>query len=177
MSNHTSNNKFGDKSVIDYEPGNNANVVKYLRRVEKLNGYEPKTDYDIRFDKYLDLCEEMDRRVTNLTAYLAFGINHQTAYQWENKISNGVSGANQSESAQAKCDIIKRVKFFCGGYRADMAANNRIYPNIAIFEMKNFDGLKDVQDVAVTSTNPLREAKTDEEIDAIRAKYLPPADD
>ena len=49
------------------------------------------------------------------------------------------------------------VRSTCAAYREAMMATNKIAPATGIFWQKNFDGMKDIQDVIVGGNDPLGE--------------------
>ena len=73
-------------------------------------------------------------------------------------------------------ETVKKAKNIVENYYEKVLQENRNPAGIC-FILKNGFGWRDVQDIKVEPVSPLREAKTDEEIDAIREKYLPPAED
>ena len=148
--------------INDHNPelakGYNSNYITFMREILPT---EP-TDYNnieqlqARFDHYIDCCQRYDMKVSNLSAYAAIGIDKKTAYDWLHRVKD-----------KRKTDFIKGVQMVCAMYREQLMADGKVNPVTGIFWQKNYDGLKDQQEVIV-------EAKVGEDIDAngIRDKYI-----
>lgn len=126
---------------------------------------EPLDNTDVaemerRFDRYLRICAERDMRVTNKGAYLAIGITDDNVYDW----------SVRREANPERAAFIKKVQKVCSFYRESMMASGKINPVVGIFWQKNYDGMKDQQEVVLTpNQSPLGEQK---DAEAIRQKYL-----
>lgn len=93
-----------------------------------------------RFDDYLTLCRIYQIQPSNQACYLALGVSKSTMSEW----ANGVNGTTfQSNFAQ-------KVKQTISAFREIAANEGKINTVWAIFMGKNYDGLKDQQDVVVT---------------------------
>ena len=130
-------------------PGENARLVGFLAEIASW----PKVDPDdmpgleARFQKYLSFCAERDIKVGNQTCYLALGISNDQASMWSNGVTRDA----------AHLDFIKKVKRICGSYREMLMQENKVNAVVGIFWQKNYDGLKDQQDVVVAQNNPMGE--------------------
>ena len=93
-----------------------------------------------RFVDYLKLCMAYDFQPGNMACYTALGITKQDADRWE----SGMVGTT------LQCDFIKKVKQIISTFRENAANEGKINTVWAIFMGKNYDGLKDQQDVVVT---------------------------
>lgn len=112
-----------------------------------------------RFTRYLDICAKYDKKIGNLTAYAAIGITKEQAKEFE----------LHSKSNPARAYFIKKVRQFCSMYREGLMQDGKVNPVTGIFWQKNYDGLKDQQEVVVTPNNPLGEMGDTERI---KQKYL-----
>lgn len=110
------------------------------------------------FIEYLKLCAEEKMRVGNMSAYLAMGINRKVASHWR----TGYSGNEEQK------ELIDFVDSICASYRESLMADNKLSAPVGIFWQKNFDGMKDIQDVVVDRPNLLGDGQ---DADAIAAKY------
>jgi hypothetical protein len=61
-------------------------------------------------------------------------------------------------------EFIKKVRKICAGNREFLMQDGKINPITGIFWQKNYDGLKDVQDVVLTPNTPLGQELTREQI-------------
>lgn len=118
--------------------------VEFIMKLNEL-GAQPldrknKEELDQRFDDYLRLCMAYQIQPSNQACYLALGISKQTMSDWE----NGVKGAT------FQADFSKKVKQTISAFREIAANEGKINTVWAIFMGKNYDGLKDQQDVVVT---------------------------
>ena len=101
------------------------------------------------FYKYLELCEAYEVPVGNLAAYAAMGVTKEQISRW-------ASGERRDDDPRYK-ELAMVVRSTCAAYREAMMATNKIAPATGIFWQKNFDGMKDIQDVIVGGNDPLGE--------------------
>lgn len=116
-----------------------------------------------RFQHYLAMCDKYGMKIGNQAAYFALGIDKQTAWDWVNRPS-----VNSLLS-----DFIKKIQYFCATYREGMMEDGKINPVVGIFWSKNYDGLKDQQEVVMTPNNPLGETT---DLKTLEQRYLEYAD-
>lgn len=113
-----------------------------------------------RFARYLELCAQWDMKVGNQAAYAAIGIDKDDAYEW----------SNRNLGNPARTAFIKKVQKVCAMYREGLMEDGKVNPVTGIFWQKNYDGMKDQQEVVLTpNTSPLGEQK---DAEALRQKYL-----
>lgn len=113
-----------------------------------------------RFDRYLRICAERDMKVSNQGAYLAIGISKDDVYNWTVRSSTNPN----------RCEFLKKVQKICAFYRESLMASGKLNPVVGIFWQKNYDGMKDQQEVVLTpNQSPLGEQK---DMEQIRQKYL-----
>ena len=89
---------------------------------------------------YLNLCIEYDIQPSNMACYLALGVSKQEMFKWDNHEIGGPS----------LWDFAQKVKQTISAFREIAANQGKINTVWAIFMGKNYDGLKDQQDVVVT---------------------------
>lgn len=122
--------------------------------------YNDVDEMERRFENYLRMCAEWDMKVGNQAAYMAIGIDKGTAYDW----------LHRSNGNPRRSDFVKRVQKICATYREGLMEDGKVNPVTGIFWQKNYDGLKDQQDVVVSAnTSPLGEQKDAEQL---KQKYL-----
>ena len=113
-----------------------------------------------RFNRYLQKCAERDMKVSNQAAYIAIGITKDNVYDW----------TVRSSTNPKRSDFIKKVQQICAFYRESLMANGKINPVVGIFWQKNYDGMRDQQEVVLTpNQSPLGEQK---DAESLRQKYL-----
>ena len=137
--------------------------TEYATFLMKISQFPPVDRNDVsaleqRFCDYLNLCAEFDMKVGNQAAYLALGITKDIVYQWE----HGMTGT------PAHHEFIKKVKQFCATYREGLMQDGQINPVTGIFWQKNYDGLKDTQDLVLT---PNTQRLSDGDYQEIAEKY------
>lgn len=93
-----------------------------------------------RFIEYLAICEKHGRKPGNQACYFALGLDKDTMEGW----ANGSRGTSQHQV------FGKKIKQFLGMTREELMASNKINPVTGIFWQKNYDGLRDQQEVVVT---------------------------
>lgn len=104
---------------------------------------KPQTDDEVedRVLEYLSGCYETGQRMTVEKMALALGVTRETLHSWE-------TGETQSKR---RSDIIKRAKESIAAYDADMVTGGKMNPVPYIFRAKNYYGMKDAADVAITT--------------------------
>ena len=146
----------------DLPEGYNSRRVRFMMEImpkEPLD-HNDVAEMERRFANYLFLCEQYDMKIGNQAAYLAIGIDKGTAWDW----------LNRSSTNPARYDFIKKVQYICATAREGLMEDGKINPVVGIFWQKNYDGLKDQQEVVLTpNTSSLGEQKTAE---ALREKYI-----
>lgn len=160
-------NRPSDKSPIirDNNPvlpeGYNTQMIMFMREVmpEESIDINDVEEMNRRFTRYLDICAKYDKKIGNLAAYAAIGITKEQAKDFE----------VNSKSNPARAYFIKKVRQFCSMYREGLMQDGKVNPVTGIFWQKNYDGLKDQQEVVVTPNNPLGEMGDTERI---KQKYL-----
>lgn len=161
-------NKPSDKSPImqdqnpDLPEGYNTRRIRFMQAIlptEPLDR-EDVEEMERRFARYLELCAQWDMKVGNMAAYAAIGIDKSDAYEWSNRnIGNA-----------ARTAFVKKVQKVCGMYREGLMEDGKVNPVTGIFWQKNYDGMKDQQEVVLTpNTSPLGEQK---DAEALKQKYL-----
>lgn len=150
----------GDNGIVTQE-GDNSKYAALLLEVHSW-GKVDKSDVSAleeRFIKYLNFCLSHDVKIGNQMCYLALGITKDNAYDWENGRGQG----------KPHSDFIKNVRAICSGNRELLLQDGKVNPILGIFWQKNYDGMKDVQDIVVTPNNPLGEVQDPA---TIQQKYL-----
>ena len=164
----TAGSKPSDKSPIiqDHNPdlpeGYNTRRIAFMQAIlptEPLN-YDDVEEMERRFVRYLQKCAEWDMKVGNQAAYAAIGIDKNTAWDW----------ANRTMGNPARSTFIKKVQQVCALYREGLMEDGKVNPVTGIFWQKNYDGMKDQQEVVLTpNQNPLGEQK---DAESLKQKYL-----
>lgn len=118
--------------------------IEFTLKLNEMYGQPPDRknikEMEQRFVDYLKLCMDYDFQPGNMACYTALGITKQDADRWE----SGMVGTT------LQCDFIKKVKQIISTFRENAANEGKINTVWAIFMGKNYDGLKDQQDVVVT---------------------------
>lgn len=160
--------KPSDKSPIiqdtnpDLPEGYNSRRIRFMSLIMPT---EPLDNNDVdemerRFNRYLELCAEWDMKIGNQAAYAAIGINKGLAWEW----------ANRNLGNPRRTDFIKKVQQICAMYREGLMEDGKVNPVTGIFWQKNYDGMKDQQEVVLTpNTSPLGEPQ---DAEALKQKYL-----
>lgn len=116
-----------------------------------------------RFLEYIQYCADRDIKLGNQMAYLALGISKDDAYNWE----------NGRTLTPEHSDFIKKVRQICAGNREILMQDGKVNPVTGIFWQKNYDGLKDVQEVDIRPVQPLGDQLSPEDIAKRIPKNLP----
>ena len=160
--------KPSDKSPIiqDHNPdlpeGYNTRRIRFMQAIlptEPLDRDDVE-EMERRFAFYLEMCAQWDMKVGNMAAYAAIGIDKDDAYEWTNR--------NMGNPARTR--FIKKVQKVCAMYREGLMEDGKVNPVTGIFWQKNYDGMKDQQEVVLPpNTSPLGEQK---DAEALKQKYL-----
>ena len=159
--------KPSDKSPIiqDHNPdlpeGYNTRRIRFMQAIlptEPLDRDDVE-EMERRFAFYLEMCAQWDMKVGNMAAYAAIGIDKADAYESNRNLGN-----------HARTAFIKKVQKVCAMYREGLMEDGKVNPVTGIFWQKNYDGMKDQQEVVLTpNTSPLGEQK---DAEALKQKYL-----
>lgn len=107
-----------------------------------------------RFIEYVEMCIERGMRPGNMGLYSAWGIDRKTLYR---QVAN--------DPGSPRSLIIKKCTDILSNIREQLMATGKINPVTGIFWQKNFDGLKDQQDVIITPNKTLEAEKTPDQIE------------
>lgn len=146
----------------DLPMGYNTRRIAFMQAIiptEPLD-YNDVAEMERRFMRYLQLCAEWDMKIGNQAAYAAIGINKDLVYEWENRQLGN----------PARTEFVKKVRQFCAMYREGLMEDGKVNPVTGIFWQKNYDGLRDQQEVVLTpNTSPLGEQA---DAESLKQKYL-----
>lgn len=144
------------------EGGYNSRRIAFMQAIiptEPLD-YEDVDEMERRFARYLELCRVYDMKIGNQAAYAAIGIDKGLVWDW----------LNRREANPRRTDFLKKVQQFCAMYREGLMEDGKVNPVTGIFWQKNYDGLRDQQEVVLTpNTSPLGEQQ---DAEALKQKYL-----
>jgi hypothetical protein len=152
--------------VADQNPdlpmGYNTRRIMFMQAIlptEPLD-HDDVAEMERRFARYLQLCSEWDMKIGNQAAYAAIGITKDHVYDW----------TVRRQTNPKRADFVKKVQQFCAMYREGLMEDGKVNPVTGIFWQKNYDGMKDQQEVVLTpNASPLGD-QTDAE--ALKQKYL-----
>ena len=152
--------------VADQNPnlpqGYNTRRIAFMQAIlptEPLD-HDDVEEMERRFQNYLVKCAEWDMKIGNQAAYAAIGINKDLVYEW----------TVRRQTNPRRTEFVKKVQQFCAMYREGLMEDGKVNPVTGIFWQKNYDGMKDQQEVVLTpNASPLGD-RTDAE--ALKQKYL-----
>jgi hypothetical protein len=143
---------------------NKGDAAKYANVLMDLSSWDAVDrsdveELEIRFHEYLMYCAQNDLKIGNQMAYLALGLSKDNVYDMEHGRSFGSSHS----------DFIKKVKQICAGNRELLMQDGKVHPITGIFWQKNYDGMRDIQEIDIKSSSALSPTLTADEI----AKQIP----
>lgn len=150
-----------DQKLENLPEGYNSRRIAFMMDIlptEPLD-YNDVAEMERRFQRYLQKCAEWDFKIGNQAAYAAIGIDKDIAFEWTHHASPNPE----------RTSFIKKVKKVCAFYREGLMEDGKVNPVTGIFWQKNYDGLKDQQEMVLTPNQPLGEQKDPE---MLRQKYL-----
>ena len=101
-----------------------------------------------RMANYLEVSKHYDKKIGNLNCYMALGVRMQ-------EVDYIVNGSSHYKVSKEVVEFFRKVKEFCAAYRESLASDGKINPVTAIFWQKNYDGLRDQQEIFVENSNAI----------------------
>ncbi|MDD4370958.1 MAG: hypothetical protein PHD56_07790 [Anaerostipes sp.] len=120
--------------------------------MEPINIREPEA-VKKRIEEYLNHCIDKGFRPGNMGMYTAIGMSKQ-----------GIDLFIKRNPKHPSVPIIQKGKQLMSMYRELLMVNGKVNPVTGIFWQKNYDGLKDVQEIGLSAKNTLEAEKTPSEI-------------
>lgn len=146
----------------DLPEGYNTRRIRFMLEIipsEPLD-HDDVEEMERRFNHYLMKCAEWDMKIGNQAAYAAIGISKDNVYDWTVRRTTN----------PARAEFVKKVQKICAMYREGLMEDGKVNPVTGIFWQKNYDGMKDQQEVVLTpNTNPLGDQQ---DAEALKQKYL-----
>lgn len=144
----------------DMIPGYNEETIDFF---ELIIPPEPVDKKDVnalrdRWNYYKAMCREYDKKVMNMAAQTAMGLNRDDLRRW---------AINPNDPRNA---LAQEVLNYCAMYRESMIADGQVNNVLGIFWQKNYDGFKDTSENVNVNINPL--AGLDQR-KAIEQRYMP----
>ncbi len=112
--------------------------------------------------KYLQYCIDNNIKPGNLGLYNAWGIT-----------KGEVSNIQQREPGSQRTAVIKKSRQIMSQIREQLMADGKVNAVAGIFWQKNYDGLKDQQEVVIEPRNQIEADKTPEEVQQMLADDIP----
>lgn len=150
-----------DRDVGYLKPGDASIMAEHMINFLTWEDYD-KADPELlieRFVTYVDYCQKNDLKITNEACYMALGIKRGTMSMWANSI-----GGNAGHHKFAR-----KVLQFLTANREIQMVEGKLNPVVGIWWQKNYDGLKDVQEIVLTSRDPLADMK---DVTELESAYL-----
>ena len=120
-------------------------------------------------DGYFRYCIDRELRPGNLGLYAALGLSKQD-------VSDALRGASH-KLRPSTIDLIKKAKQALATYRELLGSQGKLNPVTLISWQKNYDGLKDQQDIVLTPNTGLGQGRTTDEIAQKVLEDIPLDDD
>lgn len=120
-------------------------------------------------DGYFRYCVERGLRPGNLGLYATLGLSKQ-------EVSNEMRGVTHKLSSSC-IDLLKKAKQALSTYRELLGSQGKLNPVTLIFWQKNYDGLKDQQDIVLTPNAGIQQEHTEDEIAQKVLEDIPVDDD
>lgn len=112
--------------------------------------------------KYLQYCIDNNIKPGNLGLYNAWGMTKEE-----------VSNVRRREPSSLRCSVIKKSCQIMSQIREQLMADRKVDTATGIFWQKNYDGLKDQQEVVIEPRNQIEADKTPEEVQQMLADDIP----
>lgn len=153
--------KRGITAEVEVEEGYNTRRIRFMRAIIPTEPLDPNDleEMERRFEYYLEMCETYDMKIGNQAAYAAIGVDKGTVWDW----------INRNQANPARSDFFKKVQKICAMYREGLMEDGKVNPVTGIFWQKNYDGMRDQQEVVLTPNNPLGDTR---DAESLKQKYL-----
>lgn len=112
-----------------------------------------------RLKNYVEYCIENDIKMSNEACYMALGLGRDTIDLW----LRGEKGSIEHHL------YAKKLKQFLTANRELQMVEGKLHPIVGIWWQKNYDGLKDQQEVIYSSRDPLEDIR---DVTEMEKKYL-----
>ena len=148
----------GGNGVASMSDNENALFCKYAMDIF----HAPSVDLDdpeevaAAIDGYFKYCIDRQLRPGNLGLYAALGLSKQD-------VSNAINGYSK-KLRPSTIDLLKKAKQALATYRELLGSQGKLNPVTLIFWQKNYDGLKDQQDIVLTPNTGIQQEHSADEI-------------
>lgn len=150
---------------LSVKPGEMADIVRHCVTTgmmwEPIDNKDP-VQLQQRVLEYFNYCIENDMKPGNLGLYATWGIDRRTPYSQLQREPNSL----RTVTIKKSLDILSAI-------REQLAANGKINPVTAIFWQKNFDGLKDQQEVILEPKKQIEANQSPEEVQQMLEQDIP----
>ncbi|MCI8339224.1 MAG: hypothetical protein HFH62_11195 [Lachnospiraceae bacterium] len=150
---------------LSVKPGEMANIVRHCVTTgmlwPEIDTKDPE-QLQQRAMEYFNYCIENDIKPGNLGLYATWGIDRRVLYDQMRREPNSF----RTVTIKKSLDILSAI-------REQLAANGKLNPVTAIFWQKNFDGLKDQQEVILEPKKQIEAEQTPEEVQRMLEQDIP----
>ena len=138
----------------------NSSYAQFLRAIRRTEPYDHNDCEKIEeiFESYLMMCEKYDMKVSNQAIAYAFGVTYKTLMSWAFD-----ERARRSNPERAR--LVEGMMQTAAAYREMVANDGKVNPAIAIFQQKNYDGMRDNNEIVV------RHEVEEVDVKALKEKY------
>lgn len=149
-----------DRDVGVLKPGDASIMAEHMINFLTWDEYDRSDPEELiqRFKDYVTYCQYHDIKITNEACYMAMGLQRGTMTAW----FNGVWGSPAHQK------LARKILQFLTANREIQMVEGKLNPIVGIWWQKNYDGLKDTQEIVFTSRDPLEGFKT---VDELEEKY------
>lgn len=150
---------------LSVKPGEMADIVRGCVTTgmvwEPIDNKDPE-QLNKRALEYFNYCIDNDLKPGNLGLYATWGLN-----------KTDICRIQQREPSSPRCNAIKKSLEIMSSIREQLAASGKLNPVTAIFWQKNFDGLKDQQEVVIEPRKQIEAEQSPEDIQRMLADDIP----
>lgn len=153
----------GDNGIVA-SPDEIAMITKHALEVALWDEIDTKDPDQLR-DRtllYLQYCIDNKVKPGNLGLYNAWGMTKEE-----------VSNVRRREPSSLRCSVIKKSCQIMSQIREQLMSDGKINPVTGIFWQKNWDGLKDQQEVIIEPKKQIEAEQSPEEVAAMLEQDIP----
>lgn len=150
---------------ISVAPGELAEITRQCLTTgmlwEEIDTKDPEQLKQRAID-YFNYCIDNDSKPGNLGLYATWGLDKST-----------ISHILAREPGSPRATVIKKSIAILASVREKLAADGKLNPVTAIFWQKNYDGLKDQQEVILEPKNQIEADRSPEEVQQMLEQDIP----
>ena len=129
---------FADAKYPDLPQGENSKFITALIQIREISQHADRENIETLywcFNEYTKMCQQLDMKITNMSAYSACGLDRVTVADWAH-------GRLRKADPRYK-EFALYIQRVCSEYREMLMADGKLNPITGIWWQKNYDSFSD----------------------------------